>query len=64
MQTRVFILFFITSCGDNKDASLLTTQQEASEFIAVVDESPQLFIEHRDNWIDKFIEIRNNYDNN
>ena len=31
--------------------------------IAVADEVPQIFIEHRDNWIDKFIEIRNNYDN-
>ena len=31
--------------------------------IAVADEVPQVFIEHRDNWIDKFIELRNNYDN-
>ena len=30
--------------------------------IAVVDEAPQLFIEHRDNWIDKFIEVRNDFD--
>ena len=30
--------------------------------IAVADEMPQIFIEHRDNWIDKFIELRNNYD--
>ena len=29
--------------------------------IAVADEVPQIFIEHRDNWIDKFIELRNNY---
>ncbi len=29
--------------------------------IAVVDEVPQIFIEHRDNWIDKFIEIREGY---
>ena len=32
--------------------------------IAVADEAPQVFIEHRDNWIDKFIELRNNYDIN
>ena len=30
--------------------------------IAVADEVPQIFIEHRDNWIDKFIEVRNDFD--
>ena len=29
--------------------------------IAVADEQPQVFVEHRDTWIDKFIEIRNDY---
>ena len=29
--------------------------------IAVADDHPQVFIEHRDNWINKFIEVRNNY---
>ena len=30
--------------------------------IAVADDQPQVFIEHRDNWISKFIEIRNQYE--
>ena len=30
--------------------------------IAVADDVPQLFIENRDNWINKFIEVRNNYE--
>tara|TARA_Y100000004_G_scaffold138154_1_gene156637 strand:+ start:195 stop:845 length:651 start_codon:yes stop_codon:yes gene_type:complete len=30
--------------------------------IAVADDHPQVFIEHRDNWISKFIEIRNQYE--
>jgi len=30
--------------------------------IAVADDVPQVFIENRDNWIEKFKEIRNNYD--
>ena len=29
--------------------------------IAVADDSPQVFIENRDTWINKFIEVRNNY---
>ena len=29
--------------------------------IAVADDVPQVFIENRDNWINKFIEVRNNY---
>jgi len=29
--------------------------------IAVADDSPQVFIENRDTWINKFIELRNNY---
>lgn len=29
--------------------------------IAVADDHPQVFIEHRDNWINKFIEIRGKY---
>ena len=29
--------------------------------IAVVDEAPQVFVEKRDDWIEKFIEVRNNY---
>ena len=29
--------------------------------IAVADDVPQIFIENRDNWINKFIEVRNNY---
>ena len=29
--------------------------------IAVADEQPQVFVEHRDSWIEQFIEIRNNY---
>jgi genome maintenance exonuclease 1 len=32
--------------------------------IAVADDVPQIFLENRDNWIEKFKEIRNNYDNN
>ena len=30
--------------------------------IAVADDEPQVFLEKRDNWIEKFIEVRNNYD--
>ena len=30
--------------------------------IAVADEQPQVFVEHRDTWIDKFIEIRSQYE--
>ena len=30
--------------------------------IAVADDDPQVFLEKRDNWIEKFIEVRNNYD--
>ena len=29
--------------------------------IAVADDEPQVFLEKRDNWIEKFIEVRNNY---
>ena len=30
--------------------------------IAVADDVPQVFIENRDNWINKFIEVRDNYE--
>ena len=30
--------------------------------IAVADDIPQVFLENRDNWINKFIEVRSNYD--
>jgi len=30
--------------------------------IAVADEQPQVFVEHRDTWIDKFIEVRSQYE--
>ena len=29
--------------------------------IAVADDTPQIFVENRDTWINKFIEVRNNY---
>ena len=29
--------------------------------IAVVDEAPQVFVEKRNDWIEKFIEVRSNY---
>tara|TARA_B100001939_G_scaffold70021_2_gene58477 strand:- start:9179 stop:9829 length:651 start_codon:yes stop_codon:yes gene_type:complete len=29
--------------------------------IAVADDTPQVFVENRDTWINKFIEVRNNY---
>ena len=29
--------------------------------IAVADDTPQVFVENRDNWINKFIEVRNQY---
>jgi len=31
--------------------------------IAVADEVPQIFVENRDTWINKFIEVRSNYEN-
>lgn len=30
--------------------------------IAVADDIPQVFVENRDNWINKFIEVRTEYD--
>ena len=30
--------------------------------IAVADDEPQVFLEKRDKWIEKFIEVRNDYD--
>ena len=31
--------------------------------IAVADDTPQVFVENRDTWINKFIEVRTNYEN-